>query len=67
MCIWCRCGSRLVGEIQPVDDLAALPAAVGGLDGATEQRGAVRRVANPLAVDGDRVDVQVLFGTRRGT
>jgi hypothetical protein len=32
-------GGRLVGEIQPAYDLAALPAAVGGLGGATEQQG----------------------------
>ena len=60
-------GGRLVGEIQPEYDLATLPAAVRGLGGATEQRGVVRRVADPLAVDGDGVDVQVLLRTRRGT
>lgn len=50
----------LVGEIQAAYDLAALPAAIGCLRGAAQQRGVMRRMADPQAVEDDRSDLHAL-------
>jgi hypothetical protein len=51
-------GRRLVGETQPADDIATLPAPVGWLGRAAEQVGAVWGVADPFAADVHGVDAQ---------
>lgn len=60
-----RC-RRLVGEIESPDYRGVLPAPVGRLAGASQQPGCVRRVANPVAADGDRIDVHGIWSRHAG-
>jgi hypothetical protein len=47
-----------VGEVEAADRVASLPAAVGRLRAAAEEVGAMGRVADPFAGDGDGIDLE---------